>query len=319
KNPKIDSTLKSLIFDEMPEMQADFIDILTYRQSINLTIWQKLLDTAEAPVIERITRSYVENNIQFDNSLVNGLIEEVENPIYEEGLFTGILLGRNNLLIKSRSTFHQSLDKIKNLPLYFSCACRFEDYPLLKLSLEEEKARLSAVKALGMMGLGDSIPLLIRNFSNDIKSKKEWDIQKSIAESLELITGANLEMPMPDVVEGPEGKEHEVKIATGWNEIWAKWWMNNNTEFQDYIRYRRGKPFYLGSCIEEMEYSRGNYWSRQHAYYELQARSGEHIAPFFADWYVKDQNDAIRQWKQWWEENSHKYGSSQWLYAGKEI
>jgi hypothetical protein len=63
----------------------------------------------------------------------------------------------------------------------------------------------------------------------------------------------------------------------------------------------------------------GSYWTRQYSYYELQIRSGFHVAPFYADWYVKDQQAAIEQWQRWYDKEQTRYPPTQWLYHGRSI
>jgi hypothetical protein len=229
-----------------------------------------------------------------------------------------MLKGNASILIQSRKRLENQPEKTMNLPLYFACCCRYEDYPRIKLGLKEEKAQPSAIQGLGLLGMGASIPLLIQQFSYTITSKEEWELNRTTADALELITGESLDLPFPDIVEGPEDKRHELKVVIDWRQIWAQWWMQNSHKFKEKIRYRRGKKYTLASGLEEMAFSRGNFWSRQYAYYELQARSGNHVHPFYADWYVADQLKAIDAWQQWWEENKAKFPDSQWLYQGRE-
>ncbi len=316
-NQKIHRRLESLLLEEAPEVQADFIDILAYRRKINRPLWKELGTFKEPIVEESMTRASIEAELPVKENTFDLILADNEASFYEDALFSGILNGDHKILIKSRKEFHERMDNLVSLPLYFACGCRWEDYFLLERCLDQEKPKEAAVKALGLLGMGESIPILIRHFSNTIASKKDWDEQKSIAESLELITGAGLDLPVPDIQEGPEGKEYEIKVVTKWNEIWTKWWMKNRNEYDEKTRYRRGKVFHLGSCLEEMGYPRGNYWSRQFSYYELQIRSGMHIAPFRADWYVAEQKEAIGKWKDWWTENQSKYETNQWLFAGK--
>ncbi len=316
-NPALNGCLEEKLDDVSPKIKANIIEILEYRSIINEEKWNNLLEEGNLTIIEKILRVYTNNDIIFEENRLISLIEDPESENYENALFTCLISGNRNALDLSRKFLRETPDKVNQLPLYLACSGTSEDSYLLKECLKQKNTKLASIQACGILGTVEAIPLLIKEFPTTLSSKEDWDLCITINDSLEVITGANIPLEFPDVEEGPEGKEYEVTVTVKFAKQWQKWRYNHHEEFQDQIRYRRGIPFNLGSCIEEMNHSEGSYWSRQFSYCELKIRSGQHIAPFFADWYVRDQFTAIETWRMWWEENQQLYGSSQWLFAGK--
>ena len=316
-NPFINEWLKKRLSDQPSDTQASFIEILEYRKDIDSDKWDLVLKKKDPMVSEKIVRAYANAGRDVDESTKNSLLEDQSAGFYEEAVLSTLISGEQSALYKARRQVQEDVDSIATLPLGIACAGEFGDFHYLRKSLGTEKARLSAILAFGILGLVQAVPLLIERLGSKKLTREEWELQKRVVDSLELITGADLRLPLPDIKEGPEGKEYEVTLETGWQAPWFFWWTENQPRFEINVRYRRGRPFTLLSCIEEMEFLKGNHWSRQYSYHELQIRSGQHIAPFQADWYLRDQKESIEKWKEWWRDNQMRYGDSQWLFAGK--
>ncbi len=317
KNPTLTEQLESRLFSEDSLLQAALIEILEYRQAINPERWNRLLLHKDPLVSARIYRAYSNSGIAISDKPDDFLLDKPDEEYFESTILSALISGDESALILARKCYREAIDQICDIPLHLACAGNKADLHYLKNSLNTENARKTTVFALGVIGLTEVIPLLIESISDQIKSVEDWDLQKCLAESLNLITGADLpSIPIPDVIEGPKGKEYEIKVETDLKKQWTAWWYENHNRFSEGVRYRRGKRFNLASCIEEMSYPTGIYWSRQLAYYELQIRSGRHIAPFFADWHVQDQKESIEEWELWWTENRENYKDKQWLFAG---
>ncbi len=319
KNQDIPIFLEKSLPNESPEIQAGMIEILNYKNSINKELWDRLLKKNDPIVCSAILKAYVLSGIKTDPSSFISLLEQPDTSFYEEVLFTMMLDGRRESLDTARQFLHKKPDEVKNLHLYLACAGRTEDLGYMINGLNRETSRKACIMAMGILGLPQAILYLTDQLEPNEWSLEEWHVQRSIIDSLELITGANLERPLPDIKEGPEGKEYDVTIDTGWKKIWTLWWEQNKSQFDIKKRYRRGTPFQLESCLQEMENPTGNYWSRQYSYHELQIRSGHHVTPFFADWDVNDQKAAINRWKKWYEENGGVYAEPQSCMFNGEI
>ncbi len=312
QHPEINDTLDKNLPQEPPYVQAGYIEALNYRKVINPARWSTLYKKADPSVKANILRSYVIQGNDFNRAELKSLLEDPEAPFYEDAVFTALFTGEISALAKCRSHFQKKDNKMIKLPLFLACASEQNDFFYIKNNLDNPASKNFSIMALGILGQTRAITLLL-----DLLIDEKWLVQRRISDSLELITGAELDLPLPEIIEGPEGKEYEVTVKTGWDKIWTHWWMGHHHNFDPNLRYRRGQYFDLGSCINEMKYPRGNHWSRQYAYYELLIRSGCHVARFEADWYVKDQQAAINAWEEWWQKDQDRFNHSQWLYAGK--
>lgn len=297
---------------EPPHVQKTIIEMNQYK-GLNKADSIPTLRDSNLPLIRTsVLKADVLGGYKIDLNQVQTLISE--EPDHTETLtLISLMTRQEDGIWLCRKMLNEKAEEEINYPVLLSYAGDMRDFSLICNSLKKDESKKAAIRALGILGLKDSVHALLNLMKNE-----EWQIQKSIADSLELITGAELHMPPPDIKEGPEGKEYEVEVITEWYDIWKMWWVENNGLLDDNVRYRRGKRFNLGSCIEEMAYQRGHHWSRQGSYYELRIRSGEFATHFEADWYVEDQSRAIKEWQVWWQENRHKFGKSQWLFAGKE-
>lgn len=313
-NKEICEKLNESFSGEPPHIQSARIEAAYYRDCFDCENYIPYMETYDPAVQAEIVLAMSLSGISPLPAVSNGLLESDESDTFEKALFANLMAGDPDSLQKARKHAGLHPEQTVRLPLYLACSGDCRDYPAIVQCLLFEASKPYAIKALGIMGLKKAIPLLIERLSQE-----EWEMQKLIADSLELITGAGLARPDPDVSEGPEGYEYEVVVETGWGIIWSDWWEKNSRRFDPDMRYRRGKPCTLTAAIDEMEYPMGNYWSRQYAYYELRIRSGCHIAHFEADWYVADQKAAIGKWRDWQETASERFGNAQWLFAGKDL
>lgn len=317
-NDQVDQCLNELFDNTSPEIKAGIIEILEYRKRIDTDRWMVFLQNEDPEVCEKIVRAFLNNGIEVETESFRPLLNDPEKDFFEEALFSAFMNGEAAFFLQARVLNDSKPETVDRLPLYLACAGNRNDYPVLLKSLDQEDCFKAAVRGLGIMGLTPGVPVLIDRFSWSIASKDDWDMQTVIHDSLNLITGAGLELPFPDIVPGSESKECEVEIRVRFKDIWSRWWLDHRQMFREHTRYRRGVCWTLGSCIDEMAYEKGNYWSRQYSYYELVIRSGEHIAPFFADWDVNDQLDAIDKWREWWLEKGHRFPENPWLFHGEQ-
>ncbi|MEW5802449.1 MAG: HEAT repeat domain-containing protein [bacterium] len=167
-----------------------------------------------------------------------------------------------------------------------------------------------------------------KNLQSEVGTYDEsWKV--SAGEALELITGAGLRetVTLVDPVDPDELLEGEEepsvptvqkleRVCTSYEE-WAIWWQKNRSRFHPAIRWRYGKPFDFGLCIDEMASEKARYADRQRAYLEVTIRSG-HDIPFEPDWFVGRQKEALHRWQTWWQEKSRKFPPGRWYFQGRE-
>lgn len=317
KNHHIIKELARILPMQTPQIQTIIFGILAHQHYLDPDLWTQVLPSIASIAKERVLRSFTENRIEFNPVFLEAITEDEKALFFPNAALTALLNGNRKVLEKCRYLLDNEPGYFEDLPFVLACGGDQYDYGRLTRCLETKETGLNAMKALGILGISESIPHLIQLLSPDIKGIEDWQRQKTIVESLELITNAGIELSDPIIEPGEDGKEHEVTVTLEWGKQWFEWWMTHHKQYESGIRYRRGRLFDLKSCIEEMEFPKGNYWSRQFAYYELQIRSGAHIAPFFADWYVEDQMESINKWKLWWSENQYQYPPDQWLFQGR--
>jgi hypothetical protein len=318
-NPLLPQWMEQTLASQLPTIQVGFIEVLAYYNRFDSTKWDRLKTGKEPAVLVKILHAQVNSGIRLKREHYQPLLVDPETDYFEDALFAALLTGDQESILTARRQLMTTPDKALNLPLYLACAGGMIDFRVLKQCLLTEKLVPAAIRGLGLLGLTEVVPALIELFADKITDKKVWDRQRQIVESLNLITGADLPLLFPEIKEGPEGKEYEVTVEIGWKEQWYSWWIDHQDRFESGVRYRRGQRFTLESCLAEMAYPRGNYWSRQYSFYELQIRSGQHIAPFFADWDVSEQIKSVELWRHWWQEAQYQYRFSQWYFNGKDL
>ncbi len=313
-NKELDDQLDKRLYSYPTELQTGIIEILDYRKKIDTERWEVLFQQSEQPVQSKILRSFTTSGIDVEYALLEPLLEDPETRFYEETILTAMMAGYIDALYKMRRRFIDRAENMVNLPMYLACAGEYDDFNYIKSGLSQKKSKEATIKALGIQGITPAIPLLLDELK---KGGLDLAIQKRVVESLELITGADLSLPFPEIKEGPKDKEYEVTVETGWFPIWLRWWKDNEHNFVPKIRYRRGQFFTLKECLKEMAFPKGNHWSRQFSYYELIIRSGQRITQFEADWWARDQLEAIQKWQEWWGKSKDQFGDDQWLFYGR--
>ncbi len=163
-----------------------------------------------------------------------------------------------------------------------------------KLLLSVENDTSNKMIALGTLGLGKFIPVLIEALSSQDPERK---IQAAV--SLQRITSAGLSETKEDPEFDPEiddEPEFSPEISED-AETWNRWYQENKDHFKSDIRHRHGKPFSLSACLFEIENPSTPYDIRQLAAMELNVRSGRNVH-FEADAFEHRQMESINLWKQ---------------------
>lgn len=179
------------------------------------------------------------------------------------------------------------------------------------------------LEAMGVIGNVDAVEMLV----SGLNSEDEL-LRVAAGKALELLTGAGLketitvveEIDTDELFEGeepPEPRSEEIERVCTSHDEWVNWWNQNRSRFQSTIRWRYGKPFDFGLCIDEMGVENARFGDRQRAYLELLIRSG-HDIPFEADWFVAKQRESLYQWQTWWQENRSIFAPGKWYFNGKE-
>ena len=225
------------------------------------------------------------------------------NPGSYELVLALICLGQPRILDYSRISLQKNEEVSPNLPCLIAMAGNEQDGDLLLQTLTRPELTQYGLQAVGIMGLGRFIPVLLEYLETGDSS-----LQQTSANSLEWITAAGLSETIwvPDFDEddkdmlepGEETEGKEVTIISTSREAWEAWWASHQADFQANRRYRRGKPFNLKVCLEEIENPESLFEVRRRAGMELNLRTGFQVF-FEPDRFVSDQQQAITRWKQY--------------------
>ncbi len=304
RNSYVDPLFIETFEKEPVEVGASMISILGYHQ--NELDLQSLFEKSEPPVQAQILKNSAINGIKFEYSSYSHLLEEDEINTMETALLAALINGEKEALELCRALCSEKYEDLISAPLYLVCSGDLGDLKSLKQCLSEEKPQTAHIQALGIFGVASLVPDLISLLKKEKISVENYGMHRATHESLELITGADLEIPMPDIEEGPEDAREKITFKDHYYSVWSKWWDLNGQSFEQDCRYRRGNPLTdLSGLINEIENTRGDYWSRQNSYYELMIRSGYRFH-FEADWYVPQQMESIENLWLWWRENKSK-------------
>ena len=189
-------------------------------------------------------------------------------------------------------------------PLLLAMCGNLSDLSVL-WAQEHEPSRLpEVIEATGILGNVAAIPFLI-----DVLQSNDESAKLASAEALELMTAAGLRetavvVTIEEEFEGEfEEEESEVeRKSTSW-EDWYEWWRRHESRFKHHLRWRRGEPFDLGICVDELSVGTTPLHQRQRAYWELVLLSS-HDIPFETDWFVTHQTESISRWQDWLQLNN---------------
>lgn len=290
QNPRIKDKLEALLNHEQFNIQAVAVDILTYRREGDPA---KVVELVRSPEPElRVAAIYFLGLAGHRDLLpfLKRFLSHTLDPNWEKLVLASLQLGSVAGLNYARSACESESTVTENLPLYIALAGDLTDLNLLINTLSFQKLNNTVIEGIGIIGNVKAVPILIEK----LKTEDE-KLKLKITHSLGLITGAG---PTEEHVVEDEGGD----VITMPPEQWIQWWQANQNRFDSNKRWRRGKPFTLGACIQEMADPKQRYCQRQRAYLELIIRSGVHI-PFEADWFIPKQQEAIGRWEEWWAEN----------------
>jgi 3-oxoacyl-[acyl-carrier-protein] synthase-1 len=200
--------------------------------------------------------------------------------------------------IYCRSRLEANAEFLGGLAKCLAICGQLEDAELLGAHVERTPTDVWAVEALGILGAPASVPLLIELLGSSHEGAK-----LAAAGALNLISGRNaresvtvMTEPMVDGLD--EAESREVERAMTSRDYWADWWKAAGLRLDSRLRWRLGRPFDFGSCVNEMDGHLSTLGDRDRAYLELVALARMAI-PFEPDWFVPLQQSAIAEWRVW--------------------
>jgi len=221
-----------------------------------------------------------------------------------------------------------------------------EDWPILPIGLgggyaEAETLRRIAsnrsspdiLMAIALLGGIDGVDILM-------DALVDTELADFAAIALNLLTGAELyqDVFIPEEMDEDElFDEEKDKISKGEHlfsegeepgttltlpcrdtEMWARWWMENQSRFQRSIRYRNGKPYSPLCLLDNLKFEKSPRLIRQLAYEELVIRYDMNSA-FETEMAVFEQKRSISGIEGWIEANGRRFTEGKWYFAGRII
>jgi uncharacterized protein (TIGR02270 family) len=178
-------------------------------------------------------------------------------------------------------------------------AGQLSDARMLIELFERDSRDVDSIEALGILGSAQSVPWLIR-----LLGSVDENVKVSAGNALDLIAGLHtterVTLQVSSEVDGQESTEDvEVERVNTSMDFWTNWWKTQRSQLPPNVRWRRGEPFSIGVCIEELADPKSTYRARQRAHLELSTRASADI-PFEPDWFVQRQEASIDAWRLWW-------------------
>jgi 3-oxoacyl-[acyl-carrier-protein] synthase-1 len=201
----------------------------------------------------------------------------------------------------ARSRIAANLEFEGALATCLGIAGQLADSGVLMSRVEADPTDTSAVAALGILGAPASVPFLLGLLASDNDG-----VKIAAAGALDLMSGHHArERVTQTLPPDPEdasaaGEVREVERVNTSPEYWSQWWHRERGRLDVNARWRRGRYFSLGACIEELADPQSMLIERTRAYLELSARAPAAIA-FEPDWFVGRQDESIDAWTAWWD------------------
>lgn len=184
------------------------------------------------------------------------------------------------------------------LATHLAICGQLADAEMLCARIERVPTDIGAIEALGIIGVPGSVPLLMRLLESTDRGAK-----LAAAAALSLISGRHarervviITEPAVDGSDEPETREIEQVMTSP--DYWADWWKAEGVRLDSRFRWRRGQPFHVGSCVDEMDDPWSTLGNRSRAFLELVVLSRMAI-PYEPDWFVPLQQTAIADWRRW--------------------
>jgi uncharacterized protein (TIGR02270 family) len=293
-NKKVSQNLITFLSNPKPILRAAALEILGYRRDAKWEMIAKGLDDSEPAVIKAAISAAIRIRDKKLEPMLRNLAGNKDISIAHEAVLAILLLGSKWPLDYLRGFCMAKQEDYGNAPIYLALSSDLPDCDLLMKSEGGKSA--AGTTALGIIGNIDSIDFLL----SSLKSEDDA-IKISAAESLQLITGANLteehiiqeEWPglEDDTVETEETAV--MRISTSYNE-WSVWWNERHKNYDTKTRWRLGKPFSETVLIDEIADPKSSFIRRQRAYWELCIGFGTKV-DFEPDWFVEKQLMVIEE------------------------
>lgn len=225
------------------------------------------------------------------NLLAHGCLDVRRSALYA---LLCIVPSRTAIYCRSRLEANAEFDGA--LARCLAICGQLTDAEVLCARIERRPTDIAAIEALGIIGAPASVPLLM-----GLLKSVDQRARLAAAAALCLISGRTarerviaMTAPMVDGLDEPEMREVEQVMTSA--DYWADWWKAEGSRLESGLRWRLGRPFAPGSCVDEMDSPWSTLGDRARAGLELVVLSRMAIA-FEPDWFVPHQQSAIAEWR----------------------
>jgi uncharacterized protein (TIGR02270 family) len=317
-HPEITHQMGALLSHERTKIRAAAMKVLGYRREGNPPGIHRLLEEDESEVVAAAAEAF--GRLQDINAipLLERLLLHADMSVQPSIILALLQLGSPKALEQCRMLCQRGYHTEAKISFFLALSGKAADLSLLLQSSPEHNINQSVLEAVGILGNVQGVPTLLR-----ILASEEDSLRLAAANSLQLITGAGL-VETATIVEDADEEEpldlttYEIERVSTCAEEWSNWWRDHESHFDSRTRWRLGKPFDFGLCIQELCDEQSEFTARQRANLELVIRSGNDVS-FEPDWFVPQQQKAIERWWTWWQANQERFPSGQWLFHGQTI
>lgn len=198
----------------------------------------------------------------------------------EEPLLEGLLrLGSERARLHCRETCKLSHEVPEHYLRLLGLVGAAEDWRLLRRWCGLPDTATAALEALGVLGVAASVPLLL-----ECLEAREEEVSQAAASALELLGGK-----LPGLEEAQD--RHTVSAA------WQRWWGQRRWELEQGGRWRRGQPWSLSACVEELAAPHSPNEVRRRVAREVVLRNPQ-AQGLEVDWPVRRQRQVLERWRQ---------------------
>jgi len=302
-HPSVADRVSSLLTSSRSEVRATAARILARHHEGRGDLFSPLLSDASAEV--RVAAIIALAHLDYRPALtaLESQLQYVPATEWELLTFAAICMGSSRALSHCRQACRAGGELPSGFPRLLAIAGDDRDLPLLQELCAQPKLASRSMLAVGILGLPSSVPFLIEHLSADA-----LEVRLAAGAALNLLTGANLYVTTRAKEEGADEPEpgREIHLPNTDPITWTQWWDGHYPRFAGARRFRLGKPFSLGVCIEELADPRSPFEARERAAQELRIHSGQAIG-FEPDWPIRRQRDAITRWQRWWAEHGSRH------------
>ncbi len=310
-NPLLDEKIVQCLNSENPAICAATIEILSYRRGCDpKRIWPFIHN--EDPAIRDLA---VKALARFGYKEAIPAIEQLSLSLADTDkqklLKYLIVLGSKNALDECRRLCMSSQLTKADILIYLAMAGDINDAQLIHNYIRTEPTEDTAIKAAGILGNVNSVPLLMEKLKSD-----DIAVIDAAGKALYQITGSDIYEPlqMPDedddddddddeinndnteadASESKESEDQVTALGTSLFENWNTWWTENQKRFDTNTRFRYGLAHDPNLLMKTIADTNSFLEDRYYSWFEyvIQTETKTHLEP---DWFVSKQLPVIKE------------------------